>query len=294
MIDTLGATLRHNLEARNGMLVPGAANALAARVIEDLGFDAVYISGAGVANTYLGVPDIGLVGLAEMVQHTQVIRDACDLPLIVDADTGYGNALNVRHAVRSLERAGANAIQLEDQVMPKKCGHFAGKAVVETAEMLGKIKAAVDARHSRDFLIIARTDARAIHGLDAALERAAAFAAAGADLTFVEAPESPDELARIARELQCPQVANMVIGGRTPALPAKELGELGFGMVLYANAALQAALQGMIQALSVLRNEGILSESSHLIASFQERQRIVRKDEFDAMEDRYATGSPPA
>lgn len=290
MNDT-GSMLRGKLEARSGLLVPGAANALAARVIEDLGFEAAYISGAGVANSFLGVPDIGLVGLAEMVQHTQAIRDAVGLPLIVDADTGYGNALNVRHTVRSLERAGANAIQLEDQVLPKKCGHFGGKAVIDTGEMLAKIKAAVDARKSSDFLIIARTDARATHGLSVALDRAAAFAEAGADLTFVEAPESPDELARIARELPSPQVANIVIGGKTPALPAEELGRMGFAMVLYANAALQAALQGMVQALTALRRDGILLESSGMIASFHERQRVVRKEEFDAMEKRYAAGA---
>ncbi|RYZ00454.1 MAG: carboxyvinyl-carboxyphosphonate phosphorylmutase, partial [Comamonadaceae bacterium] len=193
-----GTLLRRMLHERRGLLVPGAGNALAARVIETLGFEAVYLSGAGLTNSFYGMPDLGFVNLTDIAQHTAASRDAVALPLIVDADTGFGNALNVRHTVRTLERAGANAIQLEDQVMPKKCGHFSGKAVIGRNEMIGKVKAAVDARSHRDFLIIARTDARAVHGLDDALDRAAAFAEAGADVTFIEAPTSLAELQRVA------------------------------------------------------------------------------------------------
>ncbi|MGE5200846.1 MAG: isocitrate lyase/PEP mutase family protein, partial [Acidobacteriota bacterium] len=167
--------LRQALTERRALLVPGAANALTARIIEDLGFEAIYLTGAGLANTSLGVPDIGLVTMTELIEATAAISAATTLPLIVDADTGFGNELNVVRTVRALERAGAAAMQLEDQVFPKKCGHFAGKAVIPTADMTAKLKAAADARHSRDFLLIARTDARAIEGLDAAIERAERF-----------------------------------------------------------------------------------------------------------------------
>jgi 2-methylisocitrate lyase-like PEP mutase family enzyme len=282
-----GTLLRAKLDQRRGLLVPGAGNALAARVIETLGFEAVYLSGAGLTNSFYAIPDLGFVNLTDIAQHTAAIRDAIALPLIVDADTGFGNALNVRQTVRTLERAGANAIQLEDQVMPKKCGHFSGKAVIDRDEMVGKIKAAVDARVHPDFLIIARTDARAIHGLDDALDRAAAFAEAGADVTFVEAPTGIDELRRIAKELPCPQIVNIVIGGKTPALPAANFAEMGFGLVLYANAALQGAVRGMTQALQQLKARGELPEDPSLVATFAERQALVNKPMFDAMEEKY-------
>ena len=287
LILTPGALLRQQVQARRGMLVAGASNALAARLIEQLGFEALYLSGAGITNSFYGIPDLGFIGLSDLAQHTAAVRDAVQLPIIVDADTGFGNALNVQHTVRTLERAGANAIQLEDQVMPKKCGHFSGKAVISQNEMLGKIKAAVDARSSPDFLIIARTDARAIHGLDDALERAHAFAQQGADITFVEAPESRQELQRISTELPCPQVVNVVIGGKTPTLKASEFEKMGFGLVLYANAALQGAIRGMTQALTYLRDHGELPEDTNLVATFAERQSLVQKDRFDALEKRY-------
>ena len=283
----LGALLRSKLHARRGLLVPGCGNALAARVIETLGFEAVYLSGAGLTNSFYGIPDLGFIHLGDLAQHTAAVRDAVQLPLIVDADTGFGSALNVRQTVRTLERAGANAIQLEDQVMPKKCGHFAGKAVVDAEEMLGKIKAAVDARTSADFLLIARTDARGVHGLDDALDRARRYAEAGADVTFVEAPISVDELRAVAA-LPCPQVVNIVIGGRTPALPVAELARMGFGLVLYANAALQGAVRGMTDALSRLQQDGILAEDPALVATFAERQSLVQKPLFDALDHRYA------
>jgi 2-methylisocitrate lyase-like PEP mutase family enzyme len=283
-----GTLLRQYLNERRGLLVPGAGNALAARVIEDMGFEAAYLSGAGVTNQFYGMPDLGFIGLEDVARHTSACRNAVSLPLIVDADTGFGNAVNTYHTVRTLERAGANALQLEDQVMPKKCGHFSGKGVVSQQEMVGKIKAALDAREHPDFLVIARTDSRAMHGLDAALERAHAFAEAGADVTFVEAPTGVDELQRIASELPCPQVVNIVIGGKTPALTAAEFGRMGFGLVLYANAALQGAVRGMSQALSQLQRDGLLPEDPALVATFAERQAAVRKPFYDAMEQRYA------
>ncbi|RYX97024.1 MAG: carboxyvinyl-carboxyphosphonate phosphorylmutase [Comamonadaceae bacterium] len=283
-----GSLLRRRVNDRNGLLVPGAANALAARVIEAAGFEAVYLSGAGLTNTYYGLPDLGFISLQDIAQHTAAIRDAVSLPLIVDVDTGFGNAVNVRHTVRTVERAGANAIQMEDQVSPKKCGHFAGKGVISKDEMLGKIKAAVDARQHGDFLIIARTDARAVNGLDDALDRAAAFAECGADITFVEAPESIEEMRRIAQQTHSPQLVNVVIGGKTPSLPQSELAAMGFGLVLYANAALQGAVRGMTEALQHLKTHGELTEDPALVATFAERQSLVNKPFFDALDKRYA------
>jgi len=280
-------TLRALAEARRGVLVPGAFNALSARVIEDLGFEAIYITGAGVTNMWFGMPDQGFMGLHEIADHTARIRDAVGLPLIVDADTGFGNALNVRHTVRVLERAGADCIQLEDQVAPKRCGHFSGKEVIPTEEAVSKIKAAVDARHDADFMIMARTDAAAVHGFEAAIERAQKFAEAGADILFVEAVTSAEEVRALPKRLAKPQLMNMVIGGKTPIFNAEQLGELGYGIVLYANAALQGALAGMQKALTVLRDAKEVQESSGLVTPFAERQRLVGKPEWDALEKRY-------
>jgi 2-methylisocitrate lyase-like PEP mutase family enzyme len=282
-----GSLLRQKVQSKNGLLVAGAANALAARVIQNAGFQAVYLSGAGITNTFYGVPDLGFIGLSDLANHTAATRDAVNLPIIVDADTGFGNALNVRHTVRTLERSGANAIQIEDQLMPKKCGHFEGKSVISASEMINKIKAAVDARLHADFLIIARTDARSILGLNEALDRAGAYAENGADMTFVEAPESIEEMQRIAHELHCPQIVNVVIGGKTPVLPQQVLADMGFGLVLYANAALQAAIKGMTQALEHLMQHGQLLEDPNLVASFAQRQALVQKPLFDALDTQY-------
>lgn len=280
--------LKALVESRRGVLVPGAFNALSAKVIEDLGFEALYITGAGVTNMWLGLPDQGFMGLHEIADHTARIRDAVQLPLIVDADTGFGNALNVRHTVRVLERAGADCIQLEDQVAPKRCGHFAGKDVISTEEAVSKIKAAVDARQDGDLLILARTDACAVHGFEAAIERAYKFSEAGADILFVEAVTTADEIRTLPQRLDKPQLMNMVIGGKTPIVGAEELGQLGYGIVLYANAALQGALMGMQKALTVLRDERSVREDSGLVAPFAERQRLVGKPELDVLDQRYA------
>jgi 2-methylisocitrate lyase-like PEP mutase family enzyme len=268
--------------------MPGAANALSARIIEQLGFEAIYVTGAGVTNSWLGLPDLGFVGLGEIAAHTAAIRDAVELPLVVDADTGFGNALNVRHTVRTLERAGANAIQIEDQKMPKRCGHFSGKEVIGSDEMAGKIKAAVDARQSADFLIMARTDSRAVEGFEAAVERCLAYAEAGADITFLEAPETESELAAIPSRIAVPQLVNLVVGGRTPLLPAETLRGMGFSLILYANVALQGAIRGMSEALTALKEGRDVGESSGLVATFKERQELVRKPLHDELERRYA------
>jgi 2-methylisocitrate lyase-like PEP mutase family enzyme len=279
--------LKEILSRRAAVTLPGAANAMFARVIEDLGFEAVYVTGAGVANMHLGAPDIGLTTMTEVAQTVAVIADAVALPIIVDADTGYGNAVNMVRTIRTLERAGAAGIQIEDQVFPKKCGHFAGKDVVPAIEMVQKIRAAVDARHDADLQIIARTDARAVEGFDRAVERALAYVEAGADATFIEAPLDFEELARIPREVGVPQVANIVFGGRTPDPGRARLAEMGFSIVLYANAVLQAALKASYEVLGALKTEGSLAPVAHRLASFEERQRAVAKGEWDEREVRY-------
>ncbi|MDH3667437.1 MAG: isocitrate lyase/phosphoenolpyruvate mutase family protein [Paracoccaceae bacterium] len=281
------AWLRDRIGRRDALLVPGAGNALTARVIEDAGFEACYVTGAGIANTHLGAPDIGLVTLSEVAATVAAIAEISTLPLIVDIDTGFGNALNAQRTVRVLERAGAAALQIEDQVFPKKCGHFAGKAVIPAPEMCGKIRAAVDARDDDNLLIIARTDARAIDGLEAALDRAERFIEAGADLTFVEAPVSVDEMRAITGRLSVPQVANMVVGGKTPLLPRDALAEIGFALVLYANAPLQAAMRAMSNVLAALKRDGSLDSVIGDLADFEERQRLVDKGSYDALEARY-------
>ncbi len=279
--------LRALVNERRGVLVPGAFNALSAKVIEDLGFEAIYVTGAGVTNMSLGLPDQGFMGLAEIADHTARIRDAVDLPLIVDADTGFGNALNVRHTVRVLERAGADCIQLEDQVAPKRCGHFSGKEVISTEEAVSKIKAAVDARRDPDFLIMARTDACATQGFEAAIERAQRFAEAGADILFVEAVTTPEEIRALPQRLSTPQLMNMVIGGKTPITDADELQRMGYGIVLYANAALQGAVAGMQKALGALKTQRRIDEDPALVVPFAERQRLVGKPAWDELERRY-------
>ncbi|MGZ3297153.1 MAG: isocitrate lyase/PEP mutase family protein, partial [Xanthobacteraceae bacterium] len=271
---------RSMLSPGAALLLPGVANALTARIVADQGFAAAYVTGAGIANTFLGVPDIGLVTVTEVAEHVAAIRAVFPGPLVVDADTGFGNPLNMVRTVELLERAGADALQIEDQVFPKRCGHFAGKQVIPAAEMVEKVKAAVDTRRDRDLLIIARTDAIAPEGYDAAIERAAAYHEAGADVTFVEAPTSMEQIADIPRRLPWPQLANIVLGGRTPELPNQKLKELGYAGVIYANVALQAAVKGMQAALGELRRRGHMGDATDMVADFSERQRLVHKDDY--------------
>lgn len=279
--------LRELVDARRGLIVPGAFNALSARVVADMGFEAIYVTGAGVTNMWFGMPDQAFMGLTDIADHTARIRDAVDLPLIVDADTGFGNAVNTYHTVRTLERAGADCIQLEDQISPKRCGHFNGKDVIEASEMIGKIRAAVDGRRSEGTLIMARTDAAAVHGFDAAVERAQAYADAGADILFVEAVTSVEHIRALPQRLKQPQLMNMVIGGKTPITSTDELASMGFSIVLYANAALQGAVAGMQRALGVLQKDKNLQENPALVAPFSERQRLVNKPLWDALESKY-------
>jgi 2-methylisocitrate lyase-like PEP mutase family enzyme len=286
-VTRLTTRLKQILQRRSGTILPGTPNALIARVIDRLEFDAIYLTGAGIANMSLGIPDIGLVTLTELTTHLSAITEIVQLPVLVDADTGFGNPVSVTRTIRVLEQAGAAGIQLEDQIFPKKCGHFSGKDVISTDEMVQKIKAAVDSRRDGDLQIIARTDACAIVGLDRAIERAHAFVEAGADVTFVEAPKSIADLTRIAKEIPVPQIANIVYGGLTPEVSQQQLAQMGFGGVLYANAALQAALKTVIEVLGSLKARGSLEEVRDRLASFEQRQRMVDKPYYDELEARY-------
>jgi 2-methylisocitrate lyase-like PEP mutase family enzyme len=278
--------LKARIAERDALLVPGAANALSARIAEDLGFEAVFLTGAGVTNTQLGMPDVGLITVTEIAECAARISDVCSLPLVVDIDTGFGNALNTRRSVQLLERSGAAALQIEDQIFPKKCGHFNGKDVVPLDEMLGKLKAALDARQDSNLQIIARTDARAVEGIDRALERAHAFIEVGADITFVEAPVDIAEIRRIG-QLPAPQLINFVVGGKTPLLTLDEVRSSGFAISLYANAALQATIKATQDVFARLKSRGTLSGAEDMMATFAERQRLVGKDSFDALDARY-------
>jgi len=235
-------TLRSRLTRKPIVVAPGVYDPLTALIATQAGFSTLYVSGAAIAYTRLGRPDIGLVSMTEVVDTLALIRDRVDAHLVVDADTGYGNALNVVRTVREFERAGATAIQLEDQDFPKRCGHLDGKTLIPASEMRNKIRAAVDARRSQDTLIIARTDAVAVEGFERAVERAALYCEAGADMLFVEAPRSRDDLARIASALgnRAPLLANMVEGGKTPTLPAQELEAIGFALVIFPGAIVRA------------------------------------------------------
>jgi 2-methylisocitrate lyase-like PEP mutase family enzyme len=268
--------------------MPGASDGLTARLVEEAGFDVCYVTGSGIANTQFGIADVGLVSQAEVVQQAARIVAATRLPVAVDADTGYGNALNVMRTVAELERAGVAAIQLEDQVTPKRCGHFAGKQVVSTAEMVAKLQAARAARCDPGLVLIARTDAAAVEGFDAAVERARAYAAAGADALFVEAPCTVDELRRIPRELpELPHIVNVVVGGLTPVLPRAELEALGFRLVLYAGLAVQVSALAVSQALRHLAAHGDPTGVQDRIMPFDERQRLVSLPEIEALEARF-------
>jgi 2-methylisocitrate lyase-like PEP mutase family enzyme len=282
------ARFRRLIESDTTMIVPGAANALTARLIEDAGFHATYVTGAGIANTYLGVPDIGLLSLNEIAAHVTAINDVVDTPLIVDADTGFGNAINTWHTVRTLERAGASAIQIEDQTFPKRCGHFEGKSTVPAEEMIEKVRAGVEARKDPDLLIIARTDARAELGLAEACRRARLYREAGADVTFVEAPENEREIEIIADEVPGPKILNVVQGGKTPQLSLERLRELGFAIVLYANLPLVVSIHAVRDLLNGLNEHGGMA-GLPAVATWDERQALVRKTFFDSLGRRYQT-----
>ena len=282
------ARLRALLDSGEPVLAPGAYDALSARLVGQAGFDAAYMTGFGSTAGLLGRPDVGLLGGAEMAAHAARLADAVDLPLIADADTGYGNPVNVIRTVRDYERAGVAALHLEDQVMPKRCGHMAGKQVVPAGEMAAKIRAAVDARSDPDLLVIARTDAAAVDGLDAAIDRARRFADAGADLLFVEAPTSEAHIEQVATALQGHKlVFNWAEGGRTPPLSRDRLAELGFALVLFPIGTLLAATAAMGEFLRVLRTDGTPAAMLDRLGGVDPFAELVGLGEIRELEQRY-------
>jgi 2-methylisocitrate lyase-like PEP mutase family enzyme len=277
------------------LIAPGVYDALTALIAERAGFEALYVSGAGIAYSRLGRPDIGLVGMSEIVQTVALIRDRVGSPLIVDADTGYGNALNVQRTVRLLERAGANAIQIEDQDFPKRCGHLDDKALIPAQEMAGKVKAAVDARTSRDTLIIARTDAVTVEGFEGAMARAALYRDAGADMLFVEAPRQREELARIGTKFgqSVPLMANMVEGGKTPMLPASELQALGFALVIFPGGIVRTLAKAAEEFYASLKVHGSTEPFRARMFDFEAINRLLGTPEMLERGARYAGEEPP-
>ncbi len=251
-------SLKSRLARKPAVLAPGVYDALTASLAAAAGFDALYVSGAAVAYTRLGRPDIGLVSMTEMAETVALIRDRVSLPLIVDADTGHGNALNMQRTMRLFERAGANALQIEDQTFPKRCGHLADKGLIDASEMAGKIRAAADSRHSAETLIIARTDAVAVEGFNAAIERAAIYAEAGADALFIEAPRSAEQLGAVAKALggTLPLMANMVEGGVTPIRTASELEALGYALVIFPGGIVRAVAKQAQEFYATLKRDG--------------------------------------
>jgi methylisocitrate lyase len=269
--------------------MPGVYDALTARIVARVGFDVVFISGYSVSAARLGEPDFGFLTQTDMVEAARAVCRVSDAPVIVDADTGYGNAVNVLRAVRDLQDAGAAGVFLEDQVWPKKCGHMAGKRVVDTAEHAAKIRAAVDARGDRDLFVVARTDARQPLGVEEAIERCLAYKEAGADALFVEAPQSVDELARVAEALPAPLVANMVERGVTPHLSRSELRDLGFALIVCPLAALYAATRAVTDVLTELRDKETTSGTYDRMVTFDEFNALVDLDARYEDEARYAS-----
>lgn len=265
--------LKKRIQRPDILLAPGVCDALTALIAEQAGAETLYLSGAGIAYTRFGRPDIGLVSMSEVADTVALVCDRVALPLIVDADTGFGNAINVQRTVRVFERMGASALQLEDQRMPKRCGHLEGKSLVSTDEMVGKICAAVDARNSDSTLIIARTDARAVHGLEAALTRAERYVEAGADVLFIEAPQSLEEIGRIQSQFagRVALLANMVEGGKTPPLDAKSLEDYGFSIVIFP--------AGIVRAIALTAHDYY----QNLVESGSNRTFAERMYDFDGL-----------
>ena len=283
--------LRQILNRDELIIAPGAYDALTARLVAAAGFPVVYATGAGISNSQLGLADMGLLTMTEMLEQSRRMVGAVDVPVITDIDTGYGNALNLYRTVKEFQRAGVAAVQIEDQVIPKKCGHFTGKQVIPFDEAVLKIKAAVEARGDSNLVIIARTDAIAVDGFDEAMRRARAYHDAGADALFVEAPRSREQMAAIGSQLPGVKIANIVEGGHTPIVPAGELKAMGFRVAIYANMVLRSSVMAVQKSLAHLRDtgdsEGILDQ----MITMDERARVTQKGMLDALEKRYVNAA---
>ena len=277
------------LAGKDTFILPGAFDAMTARIIEETGFKAIYATGAGISNAQLGWADVGLTTLTEIAQVVSWMSEVTTIPIVVDADTGFGNAINMQRTVKILEKAGAAALQIEDQVMPKKCGHFNGKEVISRDEMVGKIKAALDARFDDQLAIIARTDALAVLGFDEAIERANAYKEAGAHAIFLEAPTTFEQLASITREVPgIPHIINLVEGGKTPLVTRQEAQDLGFQIMLCANSALRGAIKGATDALQILKRDESQENIHDVICTWEERQELFKLKEIQELEKQYS------
>ena len=280
-------TLKRLLQRDKLLVAPGCFDGLSARLVEEAGFEAAYLSGGAVARS-MGIPDIGLVTMSETIERACQVVSAVKLPIIADADTGYGNAVNLVRTVREFERAGVAAIHIEDQITPKRCGHLDGKEVISITEMANKLEAALAARTDENFCIIARTDARGVHGLDDAIERARVFAQLGVDAIFVEAPQSEDELAEIPRRLPgVPLLVNVFKGGKTPMLPMKHLQAMGYRIAIYPSETQRAAIHSMRRALTTLKHEGSTESIDDSLTTFKERDKVVGLDDWQKIEKKY-------
>jgi 2-methylisocitrate lyase-like PEP mutase family enzyme len=280
-------TLKKLLQRDKLLVAPGCFDGLSARLVQEAGYEAAYLSGGAVARS-MGIPDIGLVSMSEAIERAVQVVSVVNIPVIADADTGYGNAVNLVRTVREFERIGVAAIHIEDQITPKRCGHLDGKEVIPLAEMEAKLKAALAARTDPDFVIIARTDARGVNGFDDAIERARVFAKVGVDAIFVEAPQSEEELAEIPRRL--PDVAllvNVFKGGKTPMLPMERLQKMGYRIAIYPSETQRAAIHAMRNALATLKREGTTESIDATLTTFKERDRVVGLDEWQSIEKQF-------
>jgi 2-methylisocitrate lyase-like PEP mutase family enzyme len=284
--------LRALIGGRGYTIAPGAYDTLTARLVEQAGFDAVYLTGGGYSRAN-GYPDLGLLTLPENVRFIGLTVEAVGIPVIADADTGYGNAVNVIRTVREYEKSGVAAFHIEDQVSPKKCGHYEGKQVISRGEMVGKIHAAVDTRQDRDLIIIARSDARAGEGLQAAIDRVNAYLEAGADVGFVEAPQNEEELRVVGRQVNGPALVNVFEGGKTPMIPARELETMGFRLGIYPSQTHRAAIRAAQKVLAALKEDGDTRRIECDLASFQEREDAVGTARWRALEEKYLTLERP-
>lgn len=279
--------LKQLFERDRLLVAPGCFDGLSARLVEEAGFDAAYLSGGALARS-MGIPDIGLVTMSEVIDRAAQVVAAVKIPIIADADTGYGNAVNLVRSVREFERTGVAAIHIEDQITPKRCGHLDGKEVIPLAEMEKKLQAALASRSDPDFSIIARTDARGVHGFDDAIRRGRAFAELGVDAVFVEAPQSEAELEEIPRALaNVPLLVNVFKGGKTPMLPVERLQQMGYRIAIYPSETQRAAIHAMRQALGLLKREGTTEKMDDALTTFKERDKVVGLDEWQQLEKQY-------
>ncbi|HOC81673.1 MAG: 2,3-dimethylmalate lyase [Synergistetes bacterium ADurb.Bin155] len=290
MESNAGLRLKNRLKKQEILIAPGAHDVLTARIIELTGFDAVYMTGYGTSASIIGQPDVGLLTQTEMVQRALNIVESVKIPVIADGDDGFGNAINVQRTVRLYERAGVACLQIEDQVSPKKCGHMLGREIIPPQEMIGKIHAAVDARNNTDFMIMARTDARTQYGIDYAIERGKAYEEAGADIIFIESPESIHEMKKITSSFDVPVLANMIEHGRTPLMDAPALEKIGYDLVIFCVSSTFVAAKSIHELMKTLKNEGTTAGCVKDMITFEDFNKLIGLPEIRIQERKYFTG----